>query len=368
MENNDSVAYINKVNSIEAIENADKIELCVVNGWKSIIPKDSLKIRDIVLCITTDAIIPEEFGQKHGILTYLRKGNRVRTVKLRGVYSDCIVIPTTETKEGKDMMETLGIFKYQEPEKVVQLPNGGRIKQKDNPNFNKYYKFPNIKNVPNIFTEEDEVVVTRKIHGSNARYGIVKKLKLSLIDRFKKLFGNKWIDYEYVYGSHNVIKGSDVNGFYSTDIWKTAADNINLKEDLWELAKNIGKGELGKGIIFYGEVYGPGVQGEKYTYNQVKLTLDFFDIELNGNYISRAEFDLITDRGDTFPIVPVLYRGKYSKEKVDTLVLNQFIENTKIPHEGAVISHISGDRTKVCKVINPDYSIFAEKYVVPENH
>jgi len=368
MENNDSVCYIDKINSIEIIPNADKIELCVIQGWKSIIPKNSLKIGDIVLCITTDAVIPQEFGEKHGILTYLRKGNRVRTVKLRGVYSDCIVIPTKEAKEGKDMMEVLGIFKYQEPEKIVNLPNGKRVKQKDNPNFNKYYKFPNIKNVPNIFNEEDEVVITRKIHGSNARYGIVKKLKLSIFDRIRRFFGNKWIDYEYVYGSHNVIKGSDTNGFYSTDIWKTVAENNNLKEDLWHLAKNIGKEQLGKGIILYGEVYGPGIQGEKYTYNKTKITLDFFDIEVNGEYISRENFDLITGKGDIFSIVPVLYRGIYSREIVNSLVLNQFIDNTKIPHEGVVISHITGDRAKVCKVINPDYLIFSEKYVVPENH
>lgn len=368
MENNDSVAYIGIIDSIEIIPNADRIELCVIQGWKSIIPKNSIQKGDIVLCITTDAVIPQEFGEKYGILTYLRKGNRVRTVKLRGVYSDCIVLPTTESKVGKDMMNSLSIFKYQESEKTIQLAGGRKIKQRDNPNFNKYYKFPNIKNVPNIFDETDEVVITRKIHGSNARYGIVKKVNLSFFDRIKRLFGNKWIEYEYIYGSHNILKGSDTNGFYSTDVWKTVAKSLNLKEGLWELAKQIGKKDLGSGIIFYGEIYGPGIQGEKYSYNKTKLALDFFDVELNKEYVSRGKFDLITDNGDRFPIVPVLYKGKYSKEIANSLVKDQFIENTKIPHEGAVVSHISGDRSKICKIINPDYLIFAEKYVVPENH
>ena len=265
-------------------------------------------------------------------------------------------------------MKFLEIFKYEEPEKLVILPGGRRIKQKDNPNFNKYYKFPNIKNVPNIFNEEDEVVVTRKIHGSNARYGIVKKAKLGIIDRIKRFFGNEWIDYEYVYGSHNVIKGSDVNGFYSTDIWKTAAEKYKLKENLWFLAKLLGKSGLGKGIIFYGEVYGPGVQGEKYNHNQKELSLAFFDIELNGEYVNRNIFDNITSYDYAFPTIPVLYRGKYSKETVDTFVINQFIEETKIPHEGVVVSHISGERQKVAKFINPDYLIFAEKHIVPDGH
>lgn len=102
LENENSVCYIDKVKEIIPIEKADKIELAVVNGWKSIVPKNSLKVNDLVLCITTDAVIPQEFGEKHGILTYLRKGNRVRTVKLRGVYSDSIVIPIKNLmEEGK---------------------------------------------------------------------------------------------------------------------------------------------------------------------------------------------------------------------------------------------------------------------------
>ena len=36
-----------------------------------------------------------------------------------------------------------------------------------------------MKNVTGMFTEEDDVQITRKIHGTNARYGIVKKTKLS---------------------------------------------------------------------------------------------------------------------------------------------------------------------------------------------
>lgn len=385
MQNQDSVCYINKINAIEPITGADKIELASVNGWKSIVPKDTTKVGDIVLCIVTDAVIPEAFGSKHGILNYLRKGNRVRTIKLKGVYSDCIIIPLDNLKteledfytpgigwdnlsDGEDMMKFLEIFKYEEPEKLVILPGGRRIKQKDNPNFNKYYKFPNIKNVPNIFDEEDEVVVTRKIHGSNARYGIVKKANISIWDRIKKWFGNDWIDYEYVYGSHNVIKGSDTNGFYSTDIWKTVADRLQLKSTLWGLAKTMGKEMLGKGIIFYGEVYGPGVQGEKYSYNLKEITVAFFDIELNGTYVSRDVFEAIVAYDTSLPTVPVLYRGAYSKPIVESLVNNQFIENTKTPHEGVVVSHVLGERQKMAKFVNPDYLIFSEKHVVPEGH
>ena len=139
--------------------------------------------------------------------------------------------------------------------------------------FHIYYKFPNFKNVPNIFTSDDEVEVTRKIHGTNARYGIVKKNKLSLFDKIRKFFGNKWIEYEYVYGSHNVEKGSDSQGFYSTDVWKTVADKYNLKKILWNYVKdNYNTEELGSGFIIYGEIYGPGIQGDNYTYGCLLYT------------------------------------------------------------------------------------------------
>ena len=135
------------------------------------------------------------------VTNYLRKGQRVRTVKLRGVYSECLLIPfkylapkslENNVNEGDDMMGILGITKYEPPVKTITLQSGGRkIKYHQNPNFKVYYKFPNQKNVPDMFSEEDEVVITRKLHGTNARYGIVRKKKLSLLDRIKMLFGNR---------------------------------------------------------------------------------------------------------------------------------------------------------------------------------
>ena len=46
------------------------------------------------------------------------------------------------------------------------------------------------------------------------------------------------------------------------------------------------------------------------------------------------------------------------------LHINNFIEGTKTPHEGIVIKHVSGDRQKVAKCINPEYLIFEEKHIL----
>ncbi len=377
MENENSVAYISKINKIVPIEGADKIELAYVNDWSSIVQKGIHKEGDLVLCITTDAVIPNDYADHWGVKNYLRKGNRVRTIKLRGVYSECILIPKYDIgvnkrpsyHEGQDLMSALDISKYEPPEIIIMDSGGRKHKYHQNPNFHTYYKFPNIKNVPDIFDENDIVSVTRKIHGTNARYGIVKKNKLSLWDYVRRFFGVKWIDYEYVYGSHKVEKGSDSQGFYSTDVWKEVADEYKIKDKLWNFVKHyLSKEYIGDGIIIYGEIYGPGIQGEKYTYGLSTKSIVFFDIETNGTYESegnlRGTLDMIG-----LPKLPELYYGKYNKDIIfNNFVKDQFINNTKVPHEGAVIKCSTGDRKKIAKMINPDYLIHAEKYDVPDSH
>jgi hypothetical protein len=68
------------------------------------------------------------------------------------------------------------------------------------------------------------------------------------------------------------------------------------------------------------------------------------------------------------PYVEVLHKGLWSQEIQDRFVFNNFIEGTKVPHEGIVIKHISGERNKVAKVINPDYLIYGEKHNVGDSH
>ena len=66
--------------------------------------------------------------------------------------------------------------------------------------------------------------------------------------------------------------------------------------------------------------------------------------------------------------VPVLYNGSWNQETQDKFVFNNFIGGTKVPHEGIVIKHLSGERNKVAKVINPDYLIYGEKNNVGDSH
>ena len=373
MENQNSVAYVGKVNSVVEIPGADNIELAFVNGWSAIVKKGEYKEDDLVVLATTDAVIPEVVSDQLNVTNYLRKGQRVRTIKLRGFYSECLLIPLSYVderyhQEGTDVMGTLNIYKYEPPVKTITLESNGRkVRYHQNPNFHIYYKFPNQKNVPDMFTEEDEVVITRKLHGTNARYGIVRKKKLSLFDRVKLLFGRKWAAFEFVLGSHNVEKGSDSQGFYDTNVWEEVAKKYDIRSRLWDHVKDTYNPiDLNEGFIIYGEIYGAGIQ-KNYDYGMMNIKFAGFDVEVDGKYenyaAEKSHFSLLD-----LPQVELLYMGLWSKEKQDSYVFNNFIKGTKVPHEGVVVKHVSGDRYKVSKVINPDYLIASEKNNYGDSH
>lgn len=406
MENLNSVAYISKINSIEKIEGADKVVKATCGGWSCVIPINKFNINDLVLCITQDAVISKELAEKFGVLNYLRHKKStnqylVHTVKLRGVYSECILIPSfdiplklSESKsnlyEGRDLMGRLEIIKYELPLIQILQPklkkvyfkwneihkfkmwksysnyliNVSKSKfkkyQKSNSNFKEYYKFPNQKNTPNMFNEQDIVVITRKIHGANWRASISKKNRLTFKDKIDKFLGKKLVDYEFCYGSHRVQKDSKSKGYYSTDIWGEMITKYNIESKMWDLASAFTKEELGSGITLYGEVYGEGVQGKEYNYGLKDRQLAIFDMELDGKYLEDEEFNVFNELFLNIDTVPYLYYGKWSKEIQDKYV-GGFIKDTKSPEEGIVVKCISGDRKKISKVINPDYHTFGEK-------
>jgi RNA ligase (TIGR02306 family) len=382
MENQNSVCFVARINEIKPIEGADNIELGVIGGWNCIIKKGEYTEGDLVVVATTDAVIPQELSDSMNVTNYLRKGQRVRTVKLRGVYSECLIIPisiaakatgfaNTKFDEGDDMMDTLKIFKYEPPAVQVQLASGRKIRYSQNPNFGIYYKFPNIKNVKGMFNDLDEVEVTRKIHGTNARYGIVKKNKLSIWDKVKRFFGDKWVEYEYVYGSHNVEKGSDSQGFYDSDVWKTIAEKYRIRERLWEQVKlewdyiSSDEYKIGEGFVIYGEIYGPGIQ-KNYDYGLKEIEYAGFDVTINGKYQPLHD-SYCYHRMLDLPYVPILAVDRWTQKLQDRHVFDK-IEGTKVPHEGVVIKSMNGDRHKVAKIINPEYLIYGEKNNVGDSH
>lgn len=383
MNNIHSVAFIAKIKDIQPIKGADKIELATVEGWTSIVQKDIHKISNLVLCITNDAVIPQKFAVDWGVDKYLRSGNRVRTIKLKQVYSEAILIPLIDInnypptyKEGQDLQEVFGIYKYEPSTVLEQRPSiprtwwqkllginpNKKYGQRQNPNFPIYHKFPNRKNAPNIFNEEDDIVITRKIHGTNSRYGIVKKSTLFFKDRIKKFLGDEWVDYEFCIGSHNVQKSLN-----SSSAWKEVSDKLDIEGKLWALSKFLGKGNLGSGLIIYGEIFGQGIQGEKYNYNFTDKQLRLFDIQLNGKYVDHITFVGAAYKLD-LDVVEHLYEGKWLQEIQDKFSKSVLIPNSKVYEEGIVVKSKDGNRQKIYKIISQEYTMQSENFGNPDNH
>ena len=147
----------------------------------------------------------------------------------------------------------------------------------------------------------------------------------------------------------------------------TIAEKYNIKEKLWNYAFRNGIETIGSGVVLYGEIYGAGIQ-KNYDYGLTDIEFAGFDVTENGEYLPTSLAQHEIKYGMQLDHVEVLYFGPWNQEIQDMFVFNNFIEGTKVPHEGIVIKEISGDRKKVAKVINPDYLIYGEKNDVGDSH
>lgn len=367
MENVNSCCFVGRIEQINPIEGADKVVQSIISGWECVIPKDKYKVGDLLVIATTDAVIPSKLAEDLGVLSYLKNRKKtgqltVKTTKLRGVYSTAMIVcGNVFLPEGTDMMRDLDITKYEEPEVMIKLSSGKKIRTSKHPDFHVYHKFPNIKNAPGIFNEDDDIKITRKIHGCNARYGIVRKPRITLWNRIQRLFGNRLAYYDYVYGSHQTEKGVNSVHFYDEDVWAKIGEKYRIEEKLRDWALFLSKySELGEGVILYGEIYGPGIQ-KYYEYNLKELAFKLFDIKQNGEYINTDLFESHCINIYSIEFCDKYYEGKYDEEEIKKWQFNRFIEGTKVPEEGVVVSSLDGDRAKIAKFINPAYLEFQSK-------
>lgn len=109
-----ALAHVEQIVDIQPIPDADKIEVATVLGWRVVISKaDNFQIGDKVVYIEIDSKVPErpEFE-------FLRDRKfRVRTIRLRGQYSQGLILPMSILKGkdydvGADVTKELGITYY----------------------------------------------------------------------------------------------------------------------------------------------------------------------------------------------------------------------------------------------------------------
>jgi hypothetical protein len=144
------LASIRRIADIQPIEGADAIEVATIDGWKVVVKRGEFSIGDLAVYLEIDSWVPHELapflskGQEprdyHGV-----KGERLRTIKLRGQVSQGLLLhintldafgiraenPEDSTDvvwfsntlcdfsvslfEGYDLTEFLGIQKWEAP-------------------------------------------------------------------------------------------------------------------------------------------------------------------------------------------------------------------------------------------------------------
>jgi len=238
------LATVRYIREILPIEGADNIEIAVVDGWNCIVKKGDFKSREIIVYIEIDSFIPI-----HPYFEYLRKssykkmgdqeGFRLKTVKLRGVLSQGLVVSLKGLiKEGllenrdyvtgfDDVTQKLGIKLYEPP---IPAQLSGKMKG----------------NFPSFIPKTDE-------------------------ERVQNLEYHKLIKEEYYVTEK--LDGSSITIYLKDDTFGVCSRNIDLLEDedntFWRVTRKLDiENRLRKhglnGFAIQGELIGEGIQGNKY--------------------------------------------------------------------------------------------------------
>lgn len=249
--------------------NADTLSVTHVHGGYPVIFRTGeFQPGDLAVYVPVDSIVPKDDPR----WTFLGEHRRIRAKRLRGTFSMGLLTAAPENvQEGEILHERLHITKYEPLESLVMSGENEHC-----PFFLPIYTdVEGLRKWESVLQLGEQVVITEKIHGANARFVFAQ-------DRL-------WV------GSHRGIKKEN-----AANLWWRIATQYHLAERLVTVPN----------IVLYGEVYGQ-VQDLKYGVNGIALA--FFDaMDLTSNrYYDHADFETLLMRLD-LPGVPVLYRGPWS--------------------------------------------------------
>lgn len=251
-------AVIVKVQSVTNHPNADKLDVVTAGGYTIITGKGTFKSGDLRILIEPDIVIPKD---KSPLLEELLKGfpdnlSRVRAIKLRGLWSEGILLPQNpleETiKEGDDVTKTLGLSVY-EPQVKVNTRISGAAMSTPFPYFIPKTDSERVEKFPNVALSR--YAFTHKIDGCSATYYVkTATYKPNWLDHLTSIFGRKLPKYTVVDSgvcSRNckLDKQGDKDSVYY---------KINDKYNIIPLLTAYCL-ENGESIAIQGEIFGNGI-------------------------------------------------------------------------------------------------------------
>ena len=327
------MATIRVIDALNPIEGADAIECATIGGWKVVAQKGLYKVGDRAVYFEIDSWIPTELApflskgkeprEFEGV-----KGERLRTIKLRGQLSQGLLMPlsvlirpsplggmcTVPYVVDADVTEFLGILKWEKPMNA-QLAGMARG------------NFPSL--IPK--TDQERVQNLKKEIALAAEAGLQFEIT-------EKLEGSSMtcylIDGEFGVCSRNLdLKETEGNTF-----WQVARrDGIesemrNETDENWDFA-------------IQGELIGPGIQGNIYKLTQPEFRVfDVYDIS-NGCYLNPAERRALIQRMGLMhaPVISVdKDLGVGSIDEILQWAEDISILNPTVQREGIVFKECNG--------------------------
>ena len=344
--------------------NADSLELIHIEGYQVVVKKGEFKVGDLAVYIQPDSVVPqtEPFrfiweGQVGIDGLVPEKRRRITVRKFRKEWSEGLLLPLTDFAiahtytEGDDVAELLSITHYEPPvtpqETSGALATGPRRKYPktikgwffftlhalgfksagrqltEEVSFEvPAYDVESIKNYKHTFLDGEQVIVTERIHGSNARYLFLEG----------KMYA----------GSHYQWKAEN-----SPCVFRKALER-NPWIEQWCRAH--------EGFTLYGEVT-PTQKGFNYGHGPADIGFYVFDIYTPEGVWLKPHLRYSTQQGagilsnvlmplDMKYLVPQLYVGPFSMEEIKKYVDGpSMVPDAKHLREGIVITPVDERRT-----------------------
>lgn len=270
------LASVRKIHEIASITGADAIELAKVDGWQVVVKKGEYQVNDLVIYLEIDSWVPHELApflskdkepkEFEGV-----KGERLRTIKLRGCLSQGLILPIINGMiEGDDVTDFLNIKKWDRP-----LP--AQLVGQAKGFFPEFLRKTDQERAQNL---QSEIAAE---HHSGSLFEVTIKLDGSSITVYHK-------DGEVGVCSRNLeLKLNEEN--QGNTFIKTAT-NTGLLSALKALGKN---------VAVQGELMGEGIQGNREKLPEHNIfVFDIFDIDNQCylNPVSRSDvYDELIELG-----------------------------------------------------------------------
>ena len=345
------LASIQKIIDIQPIKGKDRIVLATIEGWHVIVSKDEFKVGDLCVYIEIDSVL----DPNNPVFEQARKrSNRVRTMKMAGVYSEGIAYPLSilpvqkDWKEGDDVTSLLNIVKYDEyaGEEPVQQNKSKKKYNKFQLLWYKLFGFPQrkkggfttlvsktdeerVQNCPWVLENKEPVVVTEKADGC------------SMTATLESTF----LGYKFNLYSRNLRLGKDGSHY-----WK-AVERYDLEERMSLMLEEIDS----KWIAIQGEVVGPAIQKNPYNLKEVDFFI-FNIIDENGRWGTEKMAEWCCRYG--LISVPILDTNYTLPDTVDEMLryaTGPSIINPEVLREGVVIRSKNGQHS--FKAVSPEYLV-----------